>query len=145
MHRLFHPRQQNGRIVLISLIALIALIARPAQAGGAPPRDLTVREWVVESIDGRGVLDNSRTTLTFDVQGQLAGLAGCNRYTAAYRLHGAQLEVKGMSATRMGCVPALMDQEVRFLSVLGAAASWRLQRDGKLVIVTADGRRLLAH
>lgn len=111
--------------------------------GGVPPRDLTVREWVVEGIEGRGVVDNSRTTLTFDAQGQIAGRAGCNRYTGGYRLQGAAFEVKGVATTRMICVPALMDQEARFLKALDGARTWRLQPDGSLLLSGPDGRKLL--
>ena len=115
-----------------------------APAEGGPPRDLTVREWVVESIDGRGVVDNSRTTMTFDPAGQIAGRAGCNRYTGSYKLQGARFEVKGVATTRMICVPALMDQETRFLKALDATSTWRLQPDGSLLLTGPDGRKLLA-
>jgi len=114
-----------------------------ASVEGGPPRDLTVREWVVERIDGRGVVDNSRTTLTFEPTGQIAGRAGCNRYTGAYQLQGAQFEVKGVATTRMICVPALMDQEARFLKALDAANTWRLQPDGSLLLSGPDGRKLV--
>jgi len=115
-----------------------------APVEGGPPRDLTVREWVVESIDGRGVVDNSRTTMTFDPAGQIAGRAGCNRYTGSYKLQGARFEVKGVATTRMICVPALMDQETRFLKALDATSTWRLQPDGSLLLTGPDGRKLLA-
>lgn len=115
-----------------------------APAEGGPPRDLTVREWVVESIDGRGVVDNSRTTMTFDPAGQIAGRAGCNRYTGSYKLQGARFEVKGVATTRMICVPALMDQETRFLGLLERVSSLQLQRDGRLELRTDDQRRIVA-
>lgn len=115
-----------------------------APAEGSPPRDLIVREWVVESIDGRGVVDNSRTTLTFDPQGQVAGRAGCNRYTGSYRVQGAQLSVGDVATTRMVCVPALMDQETRFLKLLDQVRAFQLQRDGSLVLRTDDQRRIVA-
>ena len=115
-----------------------------APAPGGAPRDLTVREWVVESIDGRGVVDQSRTTLTFDARGQIAGRAGCNRFTGSYQLQGAQFSVSGVATTRMICVPALMDQEGRFLKALEAANAWRLQPDGSLLLSGPDGRKLLA-
>lgn len=115
-----------------------------AQADAGLPRDLTVREWVVQSMDGRGVIDNSRTTLTFDPKGQIAGRAGCNRYTGAYQSQGARLELKGVATTRMICVPALMEQEARFLALLGQVVSFQLQRDGSLVLITQDQRRILA-
>lgn len=125
-------------------ITVAAALPAVAQAEGGLPRDLTVREWVVQSMDGRGVIDNSRTTLTFDPKGQVAGRAGCNRYTGAYQSQGARLEVKGVASTRMICVPALMEQEARFLALLGQVASFQLQRDGSLELRTHDQRRILA-
>ena len=116
--------------------------ARPA--AGAPPRDLTVREWVVDRIDGRGVVDGSRTTLTFTPEGQVAGKAGCNRYTGGYRLQGAGFDVSGVATTRMVCVPALMEQEGRFLQSLGAATGWRILPDGRLELSGPGGVRLSA-
>lgn len=120
-----------------------APVADPRSEGG-PPRDLTVREWVVQSVDGRGVIDNSRSTLTFDSKGQIAGRAGCNRFTGVYQLQGSRLEVKGVATTRMICVPALMEQEARFLALLGQVVSFQLQRDGGLELRTQDQRRILA-
>lgn len=113
-------------------------------AGFTAPRDLTVREWVVERIEGRGVVDSSRTTLTFDPLGQLAGRAGCNRFTGSYRLRGGAFEVSGIATTRMICVPALMDQEGRFLKALGGVTTWRIQPDGRLELGGAGGVHLLA-
>lgn len=127
----------------LALAVLLGGVAT-AQAAGPVPRDLTVREWVVQSIDGRSVVDHSRTTLTFNPEGQLAGSAGCNRYTGGFELQGGALQVKGMAATRMACSPVLMDQEARFLKALAMAQSWRLQRDGSLLITGAEGHTLLA-
>lgn len=115
-----------------------------APAEGGPPRDLTVREWVVESIDGRGVVDNSRTTLVFDPRRQISGRAGCNRYTGSLQIQGGRLEARSLTSTRMICVPALMDQEARFLKALDAASTWRLQPDGSLLLTGSDGHKLLA-
>lgn len=115
-----------------------------AGAGSVPPRDLTVREWVVERIDGRGVVDNSRTTITLSPSGQLAGRAGCNRFTGSYRLQGAAMEVSGVATTRMICVPALMDQESRFMQALGATTAWRIQPDGRLELGGPGGPRVIA-
>lgn len=124
--------------------ATAAAPAAVSELAGGPPRDLTVREWVVERIEARGVVDNSRTTLTFAPSGQLAGRAGCNRFTGSYRLQGAALEVSGIATTRMICVPALMDQESRFIQALGASTTWRIQPDGRLELGGPGGLRLLA-
>ncbi len=40
----------------------------------------------------------------------------------------------------MACAPALMDQENKYLGVLGAAKSFALNDRGGLVITASDGR-----
>lgn len=109
-----------------------------------PASPLLGREWVVEDIDGRGLIDHSRVTLLFDEQGRVAGRASCNHYTAGYERSGVQLTIKGPATTRMACVPALMDQESRFLALLGQVRHFQVQADGALVLRTADRRRIVA-
>jgi heat shock protein HslJ len=123
---------------------MAAAPATVSEVAGGPPRDLTVREWVVQSMDGRGVIDNSRSTLTFDPKGQIAGRAGCNRFTGVYQLQGTRIEVKGVATTRMICVPALMEQEARFLKALASVTTWLIQPDGRLELAGPNGVRLLA-
>ena len=142
------PPQAQRSMLLGVLLGACVGGAAGAAGGGAPqagesPRQLTVREWVVERIDGRGVVDNSRSTLTFDASGQIAGGGGCNRYTGTYQLQGAGFQVRGVATTRMACTPALMEQEARFLRALGAVSTWRLQADGSLLLAGPDGRALL--
>lgn len=96
-------------------------------------------EWVVEDIDGGGIIDFSRVTLSFGAQGRISGLAGCNRYTGAYRQVGDTLQVSGLASTNRACVPALMDQEDRFLKVLGSARSITWGARGALVIQGPGG------
>ena len=98
--------------------------------GGEPVSLLLGREWVVESIDGTGVIADSRVTIAFDEGGRVDGLAWCNRYLATYELTGEGLWIAGGTSTMMACEPSLMEQERRFLDALGAIrrfeiAGWR--------------------
>ena len=110
----------------------------------ADSHTLSSREWAVEKIDGRALVEGSRVTLAFDPQGRLSGRASCNRFNATYQLAGSQLGIQGAATTRMACAPALMEQEARFLAVLKSVTLQRIQGDGSLVLSTADGRRILA-
>ena len=60
------------------------------------------------------------TTLTaaFTPDGQVAGNAGCNTYTGAYKLDGTSLTVGPLATTMMACDQAIMDQETQFLAAL---------------------------
>ena len=54
--------------------------------GGDPASLLKGKEWVVEDIDGKGIIDNSRASLNFGDDGRLYGRASCNTYSAKYTL-----------------------------------------------------------
>lgn len=101
--------------------------------------------WQVEDIDGRGIVDRSMITLAFTDDGRIAGSTGCNRYFGHVYLDGDVITVSGTGSTRRACVPALMDQEQRFLAALGAAARHEQDEAGRLVILDGAGaRRLVA-
>lgn len=102
--------------------------------GGRPASLLVEREWVVEDLDGRGVIDRPRMTLDFGLDGRLSGLASCNRYTAGYRLTGEGLMIDPAATTRMACAEALMNQERRFLEILEGVTRFELDTSGALVL-----------
>ncbi len=118
-------------------------MALPPQAS-AEASALAGKPWIVERIGGAGIVDNSRVTLQFASEGRLAGIASCNRYTAAYTAKGGSLAIGPAAATRMACAPALMSQESRFLALLATVVSFQIDQSGALVLGTADGGSLLA-
>ena len=81
--------------------------------------DLIGTEWRVEEIASRGVLDDVHPTIRFGDDGRVSGSTGVNRFTGTYELDGEQLTVGPLATTRMAGPPAAMDQEQRFLAVLG--------------------------
>ena len=54
--------------------------------------NLTGTEWVLVSLDGQPPIQGSRITLML-AEGQLKGIAGCNRYGGTYRQEGNRLTV----------------------------------------------------
>jgi heat shock protein HslJ/uncharacterized lipoprotein YbaY len=111
--------------------------------GGEPRSLLTGREWVVEDLDGRGIIDRSRMTLNFDENGQLSGRAGCNTYTGRYVLTGEGLSVVDVAVTQKACAPSLIEQEARFLAVLAAVDRFEITTEGALVL-RGPARSMLA-
>lgn len=111
--------------------------------GGDSQSLLTGDEWVVEDIDQQGIIDASRITLNFDKAGRLHGMASCNQYTTTYELT-EQLDIGQAIATRKACVPALMNQEQRFLSLLAEVIQIDFDDTGALLLSTADGSTLTA-
>jgi heat shock protein HslJ len=90
-----------------------------------------------------GTLPGTRITATFSAGGRLAGSAGCNHYFGEYREEGDTLTVKGIGSTLIACLdPGVMDQETRYLALLGSAAWFRIDGD-RLVISDAGGAVIL--
>lgn len=112
--------------------------------GGDPATLLQGREWVVEDINGKGVIDRSRATLNFGPDGRVSGRSSCNNYTAQYTLTGEGLTVSKAAGTMMACAPALMQQESLFLDVLQNVRRFDLGSDGALILQTDDRRTITA-
>lgn len=108
------------------------------------PADLHGVEWVVEDLNGGGIIDRSRATLVFGADGRLSGRASCNTYTAAYTASGDTVRVSDVVGTSRTCAPSLMAQEQRFYDALKNATRFQFRADGALVLHADDGRRILA-
>jgi heat shock protein HslJ len=115
----------------------------PGAAAGAPA--LEGGEWVVETIAGTEVIADSRVTLSFLPEGRLAGRGSCNRYSGNYAANGQNLSVGAIAATRMACAPALMAQEQAFFEALRAVVRRESAEAGRLVLIGADDKRIVAH
>lgn len=111
--------------------------------GGNSHSLLTGDEWLVEDIDGHGLLDFTRVTLHFDSEGRLSGYASCNQYTTAYEFN-EQLDIAEPIATRKYCAAALMAQEQRFLSLLKDIKQIDFDHTGALLLSTTGGQTLTA-
>jgi heat shock protein HslJ len=99
--------------------------------------------WRAEDIGGGGIIDRSRATLAFGADGRISGSASCNNYAGSYALdRGALSFTSALVATQKACVPSLMDQEQRFLAILGAACQVELLPTGALLLSTPEGKSL---
>lgn len=113
--------------------------------GGEPLSLLVGRQWRIVEIDGSATLPGTEPTLSFLGGGQAAGHAGCNRYSGGYTLSGEGLGLGPIAATKMACLQeGVMAQERRFLDLLGATARFDFDEDGRLLLIAADERRLVA-
>jgi heat shock protein HslJ len=89
------------------------------------------------------VLDQSTVDVTFD-GGELGGTAGCNRYFGSYSLGESNHLTVGseMGSTQMACVPEVMEQEQRYLGLLGQTGKVDRTED-YLLLQDADSTTLL--
>lgn len=95
--------------------------------------------WGVERID-EVPADHAATTLRFVSESRVSGRAGCNQYAGAAQLGARTLRISETLATRMACEPAIMQQEQRFLTALGAVRSFR--REGDRLLLMDDGQHV---
>lgn len=136
-----HPVAANAASDPTSLPAFRAVADYLIAHDGQP---LLGAEWLVEDIGGQGVIDDSRVTLRFGADGQLAGSAGCNRVFGSYRAEGAGLTLEPAGVTRMACPEALMAQEERFLETLARVTGFRIDETGALVLTDDAGAAIRA-
>jgi heat shock protein HslJ len=111
-------------LAALGLAVVLGGCSTAGPAGSMSP-SLAGTSWVAEDIDGRGVLggkgDRGRET-----QQRISGRAACNQYFGtAERGEGARLQLKPAGTTRMACPEPVMDQERRFLEMLGTIVSYR--------------------
>jgi uncharacterized lipoprotein YbaY len=111
-----------------------------------PQRALEGTDWSAESYNnGRGgvvsLLAGTAITARFE-GGQVAGDAGCNRYTGGYTLgpgDGALSLTPAAATQRLCSEPAgVMEQEAAYLTALPTTARYRIEGD-RLELVKADG------
>lgn len=123
---------------------IVSLDDRVLRGCGGEPEDLLTGEWVIEDVNGRGIIDASRATVVFDGEGRIGGRGSCNSYGGSYELSGEGLAVSDLFSTQMACVEALMRQEQRVLAILEAVRRFDINETGALILHADDGRTLTA-
>ena len=136
-----HPVAANAATDPTSLPAYRA-VAEHLMATDKTP--LLGAEWLIEDIAGAGVIDNARASLHFLPGGRLAGSGSCNRLLGSYTTDGQSLSLSDTATTMMACPPALMNQERKLLDMLALVKRWQIDATGALVLMTAEGKTILA-
>ena len=132
-------------LTLAGILLLSACVApTPGVATAAPPPALQGVEWVVEDIDGAGIVARARATLTLGSDGRVSGDASCNRYTGPYTLSGEALSFGNLAATRRACEAPLMEQETRFFTTLASVRRFEFTPGGALLLRGEPGRSIKA-
>ena len=122
----------------LSLLSLGALAACATAGLGPQFHD---RELHAQDVNGLPVTGGRPLTLRL-TDGRAAGHGGCNSFSAPYEISEERLELGPIVSTRMACEPAVMEQEARFLSILGAARSFSRYGNGSVSVIAPDGRAI---
>jgi putative lipoprotein len=101
-------------------------------------------EWKVEDIGERGIIDFTHVSLTFGHDGRITGVTGCNSYSFPYEVAGDTLSLGQGINTQRVCLPALEDQERKFLQILSQVTRFEFSETGALILSTAGGDTLTA-
>jgi len=100
--------------------------------------------WLVEDLNGGGIIDNARVDLTFDPGDQntsaVHGKSGCNRFRGGWAQNGSTVKLGPLASTMMACDPALMDLEQKFLKTLEAVTTVSYDTTGAALLKAPDGR-----
>ncbi len=119
--------------------AMAATFQKTAAGSSALPGS----SWIVTGYNNGkqavvSTMAGTDLTASFGADGMLTGSAGCNDYSATYKVDGDKISIGPAATTRKACDQAVMDQEQQYLAALSTAATYRI--DGsKLELRTVDG------
>ena len=112
-------------LIVCCVLFLAACITPPAApAGDANP--LTGTKWQLVTLAQQPVLTTAAVTVEF-TDDELTGSAGCNTYSAPYRLSNKTITMSAAAATLMACVDEQqMAQETNYFEVLGTVTQFQV-------------------
>jgi putative lipoprotein len=94
--------------------------------------------WQVITFAGQTPLADHPITMEFDTEGNIAGDASCNRFGGTCTIDGSTIKIGPLRSTRRACEPDIMQQEQKFLALLGTMAAWSI-KDNELVLTGPEG------
>ena len=100
------------------------------------------QSWLVEYVDGIGVIAEPQATFRISEDGKAGGSGPCNAYFATAKIDGSTIAISDIGSTRMACAPQVMAQEKALFAALAKAASYRVDA-GQLIIADKNGRDIL--
>ena len=123
----------------ILLPLLLTITTALAMETNRAPATLPGSAWQVTTFAGQNPLADHPITFEFDTEGNIAGDASCNRFGGTCTIEGDTMKVGPLRSTRRACEPDIMQQEHKFLALLGSVTTWKIDSDGTLVLVGEDG------
>ena len=144
MQQIRHPR-----IAMLLIAALSSAVGATESASAVEPllSPLEGPAWQLTdypSADGPvAAIAKAKPALFRFTAGQIAGNAGCNQITGAYRLDGTGLTIdKHLASTMMACPEPLMQQEQAVTAALARVVAYRQVGD-RLELLDAANQILL--
>ena len=122
------------------LFPLLLIISTAlAMETNTAPVTLPGSSWQVTTFAGQTPLADRPITFEFDTEGNIAGDASCNRFGGTCTIEGDTIAVGPLRSTRRACEPDVMQQEHKFLALLGSVTTWKIDAEGELILRGENG------
>ncbi|RWC06464.1 MAG: META domain-containing protein [Mesorhizobium sp.] len=118
---------------------MLKMVTSSEQPASAP---VVGQIWLIEYIDGIGVIAEPQATFRIDEAGKAGGSGPCNVYFATAKVDGSTIAISDIGSTFKACAPETMAEEKALLEALAKAASYHVDA-GKLIIVDKNDRVIL--
>ncbi|MFY7864652.1 META domain-containing protein [Roseateles sp.] len=130
-----------GLLLTLNFSGCTAVSAAKPNAPAAPVA-LEGSAWIQRLGDAAG--SKQGATVRFE-GGQVLGSDGCNRFSAPYKTQGSSFELGARGpSTLMACPPEVMARADAFMAALSSAKTYRVNDQGQLELLAADGKLLQA-
>lgn len=138
----------EGRLILSDSTGRPLLTYEPLPAEAPPAQVGTSWHLLTYADDNRtrvSILPGTTITLIFDDEKNFTGSAGCNHYGGSYRVDGETFSTDSIFRTEMYCLEpeGVMEQEDAYLAALEAAAAYKVDAEGRLILFDASGMPVL--
>jgi len=127
-------------LIAAGAVALTLLLVACTIKPPAAPERLEGTSWRAVSIEGKATPETHPSTVRFFDRQLAGGSLACNAYSTTYFADASGLRFGALAPTRDTCEPAVMEQESRFISVLADTRGLRLDEQGAMLLLDADGR-----
>jgi heat shock protein HslJ len=117
---------------------LLTITTSLAMETNQAPVKLPDSAWQVTTFAGQTPLADHPITFEFDSEGNIAGDGSCNRFGGSCKIEGNKIEVGPLRSTRRACEPDIMQQEHKFLALLGTTTAWSIE-GAALILTSPDG------
>jgi len=138
---LFTTDQVRGVITQGNPAHVDLMLTRVDPEAASASGDLAGSSWVLEDLNGAGVVEGTHVTLDFAEKGRATGNGSCNRYFSTVDVSGSSIRFGAVGATRMACATPVSLQEVRYFEALEAAH--RFTVEGSALSIFGGGSRPL--
>lgn len=101
----------------------------------ASPTELSASAWRATHLGEMKLEETSEMFVQFEVDGQMRGHGGCNRFFGSYELEDGSVQIDPLGSTRMACPEPAMSFEISFMEALQTSVTANLVGN-KLVLRT---------